>query len=310
MNSTPRVIANYHCHTGEGPMWHAEEAALYWMDIPQGRLFRYDPATGEHAMVREGGTLGAATIQHDGGLVLMGGPGCCVSIWRNGVESDCVEMVAGETRFNDAIADATGRVYSGSMPQRWGTTEPAELGSLYRLDPDGSVHVMDRGFGCANGMAWSADGQTLYFIDSPSQNVYAYDADPATGDLSNRRVHFQTAPRGTDSVPDGMTIDADGCFWVARWGAGCVVRYDPTGVEMSRVALPTPCITSVTFGGPELKTMYITSAGGDRPEQNGPLAGGLFAVDLDGVRGVAEFRSRLTSGRSTRGTESAHKKCR
>ncbi len=264
------------------------------MDIPRGRLFRYNPATGEHATIRDGGELGAATIQADGSLVLMGGPGCRVSRWRDGAESDAIERVPGETRFNDAIADAAGRVYSGTMPRRWGTTDPAELGSLYRLDPDGSIHVVDRGFGCANGLAWSADGRTLYFIDSPSQCVYAYDADPATGELSNRRVHLETALPGADSFPDGMTIDAAGCFWVARWGAGCVVRYDPTGAEMSRVMLPTPCITSVAFGGPHLATMYVTTAGGDAPEKNGPMAGGLFAVELDGVRGVAEHRSRLS----------------
>jgi len=295
-SSTPRLIANYHCYTAEGPMWHPDEAALYWMDIPQGRLFRYDPATGEHAMVREGGTLGAATVQHDGTLMLMGGPGCRLSSWRNGVESDGVEIVPGETRFNDAIADASGRVYSGTMPKRWGTTEPAEFGALYRLDPDGSIHVLDRGFGCANGMGWSADGRTLFFIDSPSQNVYAYDVDTATGGLDRRRVHIQTGVPGGDSFPDGMTIDADGCFWIARWGGGCVVRYDPAGEEMSRVELPTPRITSVAFGGPALETMYITSAGGDSPADNGEEAGALFAVDLDGVRGRPEFRSKVAFG--------------
>lgn len=296
MNPSPRLIANYHCHTGEGPMWHPDEQVLYWMDLPQGRLFRYDPAADEHAMVREGGELGAATIQHDGALMLMGGPGCGVSRWHRGAESRVVEKVPGETRFNDAIADTTGRVYSGSMPRRWGATDLAELGSLYRLDRDGSIHVMDRGMGCANGMGWSADGQTLFFIDSPSQCVYAYDVETSTGDLSGRRVHLQTAPPKTDSAPDGMTIDAEGCFWVARWGGSCVVRYDPAGVEISRLSLPTARITSVTFGGPGLETMYITSAGGDDPNANGPNAGALFAVEIDGVRGVPEFRSRIDLG--------------
>lgn len=277
-------------------MWHADESALYWMDIPQGRLFRYDSVTGEHGMVREGRELGAATIQADGSLVLMGGPGCCVSKWEDGRESGIVEKVPGETRFNDAIADAVGRVYSGSMAKRWGTTDPAELGTLYRIDTDGSIHVMDRGFGCANGMGLSPDGRTLFFIDSPSQNVYAYDVDPATADLSNRRVHLETAPQGTASIPDGMTIDADGCFWVARWGDACVVRYDPAGAEMIRIELSTSCITSVAFGGADLATMFITSAGGDDPAKHGADAGALFAVEFEGVRGVPEHRSRITLG--------------
>ena len=302
MNVQPRLIAYYHCQTGEGPMWHPDEGALYWMDIPRGRLFRYDPARDEHAMVREGGELGAFTVQADGSLLLMGGPECAVSLWKDGKETAVVSKRPGETRFNDAIANADGRVYSGTMPRRWGTADPAELGSLYRIDRDGSIHVMDRGFGCANGMGLTPDGGTLFFIDSPSQNVYAYDVDPATGDLAHRRVHFVTNASEAsglpplDGVPDGMTIDADGCFWVARYGGSCVVRYDPAGVEMSRIGLPTPCITSVGFGGEDLATMYITSAGGDDPAKHGPEAGALFAVEIAGVRGVPEHRSRITLG--------------
>ncbi|MEO1236557.1 MAG: SMP-30/gluconolactonase/LRE family protein [Planctomycetota bacterium] len=291
MPPNPRLIANYQCNTGEGPLWHPDEQALYWMDIPPGRLFRYDPATDEHETVREGRTLGAATLQADGSLLLMGGPGCTASTWRDGVETPSFDGIPGETRFNDAIADPEGRIFSGSMAGEGWQDDPAKLGKLYRLDPDGSAHVVDEGFGCVNGMGFTADLNTFFFIDTFSMNVYAYGYDRATGAIVDRRVHIDT--RGVPGKPDGMAIDADGCFWVARWGGSCVVRFDPDGQEMSRLPLPTPNVTSVAFAGPDLSTMYITTAGCNDPETFGREAGALFAVEIDGVRGVPEYRSRF-----------------
>lgn len=289
--SQPTLIANYHCICGEGPIWHPDENVLYWVDIPQGRLFRYDPATREHEQIKEGRHLGAVTIQADGSLLLMG-EGCYVSTWRNGQETNIIPAIPGETRFNDAIADPKGRVFSGSMPHDGWKDDPAKLGKLYRIDPDGSHHVVDEGFGCANGMGFTADLSTFFFTDSPSQNIYAYDYDLEHGTISNRRVHVHT-DQGDKSVPDGMTIDAAGSLWSARWGGGCVMQYDASGRFRQKIDLPTKKITSISFGGNDLSTMFITSAGGDDPQGNGDGAGALFTLELQGVRGAAEYRSRI-----------------
>ena len=289
----PTIVANYHCTCGEGPLWHPDEGVLYWVDIPKGRLFCYDPASGEHEQLKEGRHLGATTIQADGSLLLMG-EGCYVSTWRDGVETDIIAGIEGETRFNDAIADPEGRVFSGSMPHDGWKDDPDKAGKLYRIDPDGTYHVMDRGFGCANGLAFTADLKTLLFCDSPSQNIYAYDYDRATGGLSNRRVYIATAGEG--SVPDGMTLDSGGHLWSARWNGRCVVHYDETGREVERITMPTDKITSAAFGGDGLETMYITSAGGGAEGDSGgtdEAAGALFSLRVKGATGVPEYRSRI-----------------
>lgn len=297
MSVEPRLIAQYRCDTGEGPLWHPQERALYWMDIPPGRLFRYDPATGKHAQVRQGGTLGAATIQTDGSLLLMGGPGCTASHWRwnNGqpTETPARQIIPGESRFNDAFVDSAGRIYSGTMAQPGAKGDPAKLGALYRLDPDGLHHRLDRGFACPNGMALTPDGRIMLFVSTTDGVVYAYDYDPADGAMTHRRVHLKLdEPAG--SAPDGMLLDADGCLWSARWGGGCLMRYDPAGQFMQRLDIPeAKNITSLTFGGDDLDVMYITTAGGQDPAKNGANAGSLFEVILPGVRGVAEWRSRF-----------------
>ncbi|MEM6458313.1 MAG: SMP-30/gluconolactonase/LRE family protein [Planctomycetota bacterium] len=297
---TPRVVAQARCKLGEGPTWHPDEGVLYWHDIDRGRLLRYDPENGEHETVYElggGRTLGALTVQADGSLLLLGGPGAWAGVLRDGELTPVVKGIPGETRFNDAIADAAGRVYSGTIPQRWGTADPDELGSLYRLDPDGSVTKVDTGFGCANGMGWP-DDRTLLFTDTPTQRVFAYNHDPADGSLTDRRVYLDTwaalpPDAAPGSAPDGMTLDAAGRLWSARWGGGCVTAFDPDGTLKHCIPLPANNITSVAFGGPDLATLYVTSAGGDDPDRHGPEAGALFALDLPGVRGRPEYRSRV-----------------
>ncbi|MEM9883073.1 MAG: SMP-30/gluconolactonase/LRE family protein [Planctomycetota bacterium] len=300
----PRVVAQARCKLGEGPTWHPDEGVLYWHDIDRGRLLRYDPVTGEHDVVYEldgGRTLGALTVQADGSLLLLGGPGAWAAVLRDGELTPVLDGIPGETRFNDALADAAGRVYSGTIPQRWGTTDPDELGSLFRLDPDGSVTKVDTGFGCANGMAWR-DDRTLLFTDTPTQCVFAYDYDPADGALRHRRIHLDTraaippdaAPGlAPGSAPDGMTLDADGRLWSARWGGGCVTAFDPDGSLAHFIEFPATNTTSAAFGGPDLATLYVTSAGGDDSARHGPGAGGLFALEIPGVRGRAQPRSRI-----------------
>lgn len=282
----PELIADYACVTGEGPLWHPLEQKLYWCDIPQGRLFRYDPATGAHEMCFEyPEAIGGFTIQADGALLLFMARGA-VRIWREGRLETVIEEIPEErdSRFNDVIADPEGRVFCGTM------STPDRLGRLYRLDPDGSLRVVVEGVGTSNGMGFTPDGKGMYHTDSRARKIYLFDYDRATGELSNRRVFLDLG--GEAGVPDGMTVDAAGNVWSARWGGACLVQYDPHGVELRRISFPALKVSSVTFGGPDYTDIYVTTAFGHQKETDGPGAGALFRLRL-GVRGVPEFFSRI-----------------
>ena len=281
----PELIADYECVCGEGPMWHETEKRVYWTDIPTGRLFRYDPATGKHKQVYSGDVVGGFTIQADGALLLFMAKGA-VKIWRHGELTTVLDDIPDEreSRFNDVIADPEGRVFCGTMPTK------DRLGRLYRLDPDGSLTQLLDGIGCSNGMGFTPDRKQMYYVDSPKREIYLFDYDRASGAITNQRV-FATTPED-EGVPDGMTVDAEGFVWVAKWDGGCLVRYAPDGTEERRIQFPAKQVSSVTFGGEDHATMYVTTAGGNDKEKNGSGAGALFRVDV-GVKGVPEFLSRI-----------------
>jgi D-xylonolactonase len=155
-------------------------------------------------------------------------------------------------------------------------------GALYRVDPDGGWARLDDGFAVTNGPTWIHGGRTMLFNDTVRGQVLAYDSDPATGGIGGRRLWLQF--KVEDGVPDGMTTDALGRVWICHWGGGCVTCHDPeTTRELERVCLPVSQVTSCTFGGPDLSTLYITSARVGLDEQalaREPLAGGLFTVDV------------------------------
>lgn len=282
------MIADYACVCGEGPLWHPDEQALYWHDIPTGRLFRYDRQAGTHEMVMQDRTIGALTIQKDGSLVLLRDRGNVV-IWRDGqVVETIIEFIPHESRFNDAIADPAGRVYSGTMPLE--TPERKIPGNHYRIDPDGTFTKIGEGYGCANGMGFTEALDRMYFTDTGANTIYVFDYDQETGELSNRRPHIAFK---NGEKPDGMIIDAEDHLWSAFWDGACVRRYDPQGRQVLEVDLPTPQITSVMFGGPDLDELYITSAGGKDKANKGESAGALFRLTGHDARGRVEYRSDL-----------------
>ncbi len=281
----PELIADYRCETGEGPLWHPAEKRVYWTDIPAGRVFRYDPATGTHEICYTGDVVGGFTVQADGSLLFFMEKGA-VSVWRDGELSTVIDEIPEEreTRFNDVIADPEGRVFCGTMPT------PERPGRLYRLDVDGTLHRVLNEVGISNGMGFTADRRTMYFTDTPTLNIYRFDYDRLTGEISNREV-FATAT-ADDGMPDGMTVDAQGCVWSARWDGGCLVRYTPDGVEDRRIAFPVRKVSSLTFGGEDCTDVYVTTAGGNVRHVDGEHAGALFRLNL-GIRGVPEFYSRI-----------------
>jgi sugar lactone lactonase YvrE len=282
MSAVERVLAVQN-KLGEGPVWNADEQALYWVDIEQGRVHRLQPATGAHDVFELGLPVGALGFRASGGLVTATRDG--FAFWDP--QANDLRFVADpeadrpDARFNDGAVDRQGRFWAGTMGR--GPTS-----SLYRLDPDGSVHRMETGVTIANGIGWSPDNRTMYFTDSLLRAIYAYDFDPATGAIENRRP-FVHAP-DEEGVPDGLVVDSQGFVWSARWGGWKVTRYDPTGCVEREVRLPVQYPTSCTFGGPQLDELYITSAWTALSEEERgkqPWAGDLFRLRA-GVRGLAE----------------------
>jgi sugar lactone lactonase YvrE len=280
----PEVVANFSCHTGENPLWHPDERCLYWVDIPAAKLFRFHPETGETAVFHTGSIVGGITIHEDGRLLLFMADGV-VKLWQDGSMDVVVGGLPGEegNRFNDVIADPEGRVFCGVMSTN------TRKGRLYRLDPDGSVNVVIEDTTIANGMGFSPDLKQLYFSDSGEGTISVFDYDRDSGALRNRRLLAK--PPSPQGLPDGMTVDAEGFIWSARWDGSRLVRMSPEGQAVQHVPFPTKKISSLTFGGDSLTDIYVTTAGGEDPAANGELAGALFRLNL-GVKGRPEFRSR------------------
>jgi D-xylono/L-arabinono-1,4-lactonase len=281
----PELIADYACACGEGPMWHALEQRVYWTDIVTGRMFRYDPSSGKHEQIYQGDTVGGFTIQEDGALLLFMDKGA-VKVWREGKLTTLIDEIPDEreTRFNDVFADPAGRVFCGTMPTK------DRAGRLYRLDPDGTLNRVLDGIKCSNGMGLTPDRKQMYYTDSEVYTIYRFDYDERTGGLSNQRVFAQNPP--AEGLPDGMTVDAEGYVWSARWDGSCLVRFAPDGREVQRVQFPAKKVSSVIFGGPNYTDMYVTTAGGDQKQTDGELAGALFRLRL-GIRGVPECVSKI-----------------
>jgi len=283
----PELIADYNCQVGEGPLWHPDEKRLYWVDIPNGRLFRYDPATGQHETCYEGRPIGGFTVQADGALLLFMDKGT-VMLWHDGKVKTVVEEIPAEreTRFNDVIADPAGRVFCGTMP-----TEDRP-GRLYRLDVDGALTEVVGGVGVSNGLGFTPDRKGMYYTDTTKHVIYLFDYDEVTGTITHQRDFVRVPRVEGEGHPDGMTVDAEGYVWGARWDGSCLVRYAPDGTEVQRVTFPAKKVSCPTFGGEDYTDIYVTTANIQGKEVEGPGAGALFRVNL-GIKGVPEFRSKI-----------------
>ncbi|MGH2819737.1 MAG: SMP-30/gluconolactonase/LRE family protein [Actinomycetota bacterium] len=268
---------------GEGPVWDARLGALVWVDIER-HLVHVTSPNGADRTFDAGQRVGVAVPRAGGGLVLAVQDGfSTLDLETGAVESvAAVEAELDRNRMNDGKCDPVGRFWAGTMsiddlPQR---------GALYRLDTDRSVTSVVEGVTISNGLAWSADSRTMYFIDTPTQRVDAFDFDPAGGSVSNRRTVVEIAPE--DGSPDGMTIDADDRLWVALWGGAAVRRYEPDGRLDAMVELPTSLVTSCAFGGDDFEDLFITSASIELSHQerrDQPFAGGVFRC-RPGARGI------------------------
>jgi D-xylonolactonase len=209
-----------------------------------------------------------------------------IAIWRDGRLTTLIDEIPDERagRFNDVIADPAGRVFCGTMPIG------ARPGRLYRLDPPHDLAVIQSEVGMPNGMGFTPDRRRMYHTDTTARRIFRSDYDASSGRLTNQQV-FVEIPEDLGS-PDGMTVDAEGCVWAAIWGGGCLLRLDPDGAEIARIAFPASNVSSVTFGGDDYADLYVTTAGGDDKAANGPGAGALFRL-RPGIQGKPEFRSRM-----------------
>jgi sugar lactone lactonase YvrE len=276
------------CELAEGPVWDASRGLLWWVDILAGRVHTVDPVNGARTQFDAGDPVGAVGLTRSGGLVLALVDAFALAD-HDGADLRRVPGFSVDRtviRFNDGKPDPWGNFIAGTMA--WDETGNPP-GSLYRLGPDGTVTELFGDVGLSNGLDWTDDRRLFYYADSNSGRVDLFDTDPDTGALSARRP-LVTIP-AAEGVPDGLTLDAEGCLWLAVWGSGELRRYTPAGVLDTVVRLPARQVTSAAFGGPDLATLYITCASqgltpAERADQ--PHAGDIFAC-TPGVPGRPPF---------------------
>jgi sugar lactone lactonase YvrE len=273
---------------GEGPLWVAREQALYWVDLADYKICRFDPATGVNQWFETPTQVTALGMRESGGFVVSTVGGFAFWNSERPGELEAIADIVGDQpaiRFNDGKVDPRGSFWAGTMND----DDPDRPdGSLFRLDPSGAVHCMGSGYTVSNGIGWSLDHRTMYYTDTNRQTIYAFDYDIATGAIENQRPFVVVPP--PEGKPDGMTVDSEGFIWSAHWNGWKVVRYDPDGKPEREIKLPVAQVSCPAFGGADLDQLYLTTARkrfteDDLREQ--PLAGGLFRVD-PGAKGLSE----------------------
>lgn len=270
---------------GEGAIWNPLNNLLYWVDITGCALHWYNPATGTNHSRAVSSMIGTVVPETDTTVIAALQDGIYRVSTDTGAETLLGKPFSNpDLRFNDGKCDPRGRFWAGTTS----LSGKRNSAALYRMDADSSIHTMLEGVSISNGIVWSADRKTMYYIDTPICTVQAFDYEDETGSISNRRDAFSIAAGG--GFPDGMTMDEEGMLWIAMWGAGCINRYNPaTGQLLLQISVPAPHVSSCAFGGADLSTLYITTARvelSDAQLQRYPQSGSLFSVQ-PGFRGVS-----------------------
>jgi L-arabinonolactonase len=278
-------VANTADVLGEVPRWHATEKALYWIDALKPAIHCYDPTSGKVESWTPPEKLGSFAPCANGGLIIAGRNGFALYDPRSGsfARVSDPENKADENILNDGRCDPRGRFWAGSMTK----TMKGATGRLYRVDK-GRTEACDENIWVSNGIAWSPDGATMYFADSHVHTIFAYDYELANGKLGKRRVFADL--NAMTGVPDGASCDSKSYLWAAMFDGACIARFAPDGRLDRTVPMPISRPTAVAFGGPDLRTMYVTTARFRlAPEKLAaePHAGGLLALDV-GVAGLPE----------------------
>jgi sugar lactone lactonase YvrE len=271
---------------GEGPHWSPRDERLYFVDILAPAVLTGDPATGTYVATPVPELIGFVVPRERGGFVA-GMHGELRGLELPGGATTVLARPEADhpgNRFNDGKCDRRGRLWAGTLAI---DTTPGQ-GRLWRLDGEGRLTEMDRGFHVANGLGWSPDDKTFYFTDTAKHTIYAYDFDIESGDIANRRVFVRVPDE--EGRPDGLTVDTEGFVWSAHWDGWCITRYDPDGKVERVINLPVPRPTSCVFGGPDLTSLYVTSARirlSAAQLADAPLSGSVFAIDT-GIKGLPE----------------------
>jgi D-xylonolactonase len=275
------IAASPGCELGENPLWHAEKRCVYWTDIPAGKIHCFDITTRESRLVYQGVPVGGFTMQQDDSLLLfrVNDIACLYPVGR--VVSIKTFSDEGMDRFNDVIADPEGRVFAGTIGQH------PKCG-LYRVDLDGTITKLFSGTGCSNGMGFAPDLRTFYWTCSTTRHIYHFDYDRNSGTIKNREIFYEAT--ASEGIPDGLTVDAEGCVWSARWEGALVMRHGTNGKVLESIALPVANITSACFGGEILDQLFVTSA--QEAGGTNESAGSLFQIHLN-IRGTSEFKSQV-----------------
>ncbi|MBM6580715.1 SMP-30/gluconolactonase/LRE family protein [Microvirga sp. BT689] len=284
-----KVALDVRTELGECPVWSIEEQALYFVDIKGRALHRFVPATGAHRTFPMPEEIGCIGLRRGGGFIA----GFRSGLWLLDIDGNRTQKLADNpedqrtSRFNDGRVDPAGRFLAGTID------EPKEGGRahLYRYDSRG-LAMLASGLLTSNGVAFSPDGSALYHSDTPTFTVWRYTYDPATGEAKDKTRFARLQPTETDQGrPDGAAVDAEGCYWTALFEGGRIQRYSPEGRLLTEYPVPARCPTMVCLGGPDLKTLYVTSARTGRSEDElavFPHSGSLFAMPVD-VPGLPEY---------------------
>ncbi|MEM7028405.1 MAG: SMP-30/gluconolactonase/LRE family protein [Chloroflexota bacterium] len=289
MSKEPKVCVDINALVGEGPIWDEDAQVLYWIDILSSKLYVYDPVKKTNTEYDVGQHVGTVVPRKSGGVML--------AVYRGFASFDLEtqelkiindpESHLDGNRFNDGKCDPAGRFWAGTM----GYEKPSTQGSLYRMDTDFEVRRILGNIGISNGIAWTQDNKTMYYADTVANQVWAFDYDIKTGDITNQRTVIRTTKE--TGPPDGFTLDEEGMIWLAHYGGSSVRRWNPdTGEILQTITLPTRQITACAFGGKKLDTLFITSAAQQMSAEQlkaEPTAGNLFSVKV-GVKGVPSIK--------------------
>jgi sugar lactone lactonase YvrE len=288
-----KLVIDHRCLLGEGPIWDMNHQCICWIDILRGEIHQYSPANDLHKTISAKQMIGAIAICKNGHFI---------AALKNGFgfidrKSGATMMISNPephlpgNRFNDGKCDPAGRFWAGTMSH---TDEP-EKGSLYLLGKDLSVTRKIENVSISNGLAWSPDQNTFYYIDSPTKKVAAFQFDKTNGNIENKRYIIQFSKN--EGTPDGMTIDSEGMLWIAHWDGWQISRWNPvTGEKIKTILLPVSRVTSCCFGGKKLDDLYITSASTGLSEdqlKKEPLAGSLFVIKNTGFHGLPAFEFEI-----------------
>jgi sugar lactone lactonase YvrE len=284
----PEHLLRVQNRLGETPIWEQQEGALYWVDWGGRPTWRFEPATGKLATFPVTSPVTALARRASGGWLAIAQDG--IQKWDPA--SNTYEPFVGlldpdkpALCYNDGAVDRQGRLLVGTVNM----DDPfAPEGSLYRLDPDGSLHELDSGYATANGIGVSPDGKTVYVTDMRHNQIVALDYNPVDGGVSSRRVFAHVPPE--EGMPDGLIVDADGFVWSGHWDGWRLTRYAPDGAIERQIRFPVQHVISFAFGGRELDQLFVTTACwefSDEERRKQPLAGDLFQIET-GVRGLIE----------------------